>query len=261
MRAVRAALPLATTLVVVGWAAVASTQPVPTPVAPEAPTMAEWVAVLAGLALVPLVAVMVTSFVKVAVVLAILRAAIGAQGVPSGQIILGMALILTGFIMAPVGAAMYREGTAAAEEMAPDGAEEGSQRERDPLTRWLHLGSAAAGPLVEFLSRHTHQEDAALFVELSARNQPPPAEALAPDNLMVLVPAFVVSELKEAFYIGFLLFIPFLVIDLVIANILLSLGMHMLAPSAVSLPFKLLLFVLVDGWVLLVRGLVESYQL
>ena len=109
-----------------------------------------------------------------------------------------------------------------------------------------------------FLARHTHPADTDLFVELSRRGGA--AEPLAEDDLLVLTPAFVVSELKEAFQIGFLIFLPFLVLDLVVANILLGLGMHMLSPTAVSLPFKLLLFVVVDGWSLLVQGLVASYQ-
>jgi type III secretion protein R len=119
----------------------------------------------------------------------------------------------------------------------------------------------AVEPLRGFLAQHAHRQDVALFVELSGDGDVDDGVArLSADDLLVLTPAFVVSELKEAFQIGFLLFIPFLVIDLVVANILMSLGMVMLSPTTVSLPFKLMLFVLVDGWYLLARGLVASYQ-
>jgi type III secretion protein R len=217
----------------------------------------EWVAILGAVALLPFVLVMVTSFVKVSVVLAILRNAIGAQGVPPGPVIIGLAIILSIYIMAPVGLSMYDEAQVALDEvdqaLPPD--EDPSQFERVSAA-----ALAAAGPLTAFLERHAHQKDRDLFVEMSPHRDAA-GGALDDDDLMVLVPAFVLSELKEAFQIGFLIFIPFIVIDMVVANILLSLGMHMLSPTTVSMPFKLLLFVLVDGWYLIVRGLVESYQM
>ena len=117
-------------------------------------------------------------------------------------------------------------------------------------------------PLRQFLGKHSHARDRLLFMELASRLEPQTPEATPPpgrDDFKVIIPAFVTSELKEAFQIGFLIFVPFIIIDMVVANILLSMGMHMLSPSVISLPFKLLLFVLVDGWFLLVRGLVLSY--
>lgn len=213
----------------------------------------EWAAVLGGLALLPFLLVMVSSFVKVAVVLAILKSAFGAQGLPPTQVIVGLAIILTLFIMWPVGEAMVEAGGDALLEATEQSGE---------LTDWERLavaGAAAAEPLRDFLGQHAHESDRALFAELDARRGR--AGTAAAGELVVLVPAFVVSELKEAFQIGFLIFVPFLIIELVVANVLLSLGMHMLNPSSVALPFKLLLFVLVDGWVLLVEGLVTSYQM
>jgi type III secretion protein R len=124
----------------------------------------------------------------------------------------------------------------------------------------VNAAGRAREPVRGFLARHAHARDRAMFTDLAKRMRPPAErDQVADTDLMVLTPAFVTSELKEAFSIGFLLFIPFLVIDIVIANVLLSLGMHMLSPTTISLPFKLLLFVLVDGWALLARGLVLGY--
>jgi len=125
----------------------------------------------------------------------------------------------------------------------------------------INAASRAREPVRGFLAKHAHARDRAMFTDLAKRMRRPVERAEVHDtDLLVLTPAFVTSELKEAFSIGFLLFIPFLIIDIVVANVLLSLGMHMLSPTTISLPFKLLLFVLVDGWALLARGLVLSYS-
>ncbi|MBN1944064.1 MAG: EscR/YscR/HrcR family type III secretion system export apparatus protein [Bradymonadales bacterium] len=219
----------------------------------------QWVILLGGLALLPFVVVMVTSFAKVAVVLAILRSAIGAQGVPPAQVIIGLSLILTVFIMAPVGQGMLAEARAELAVLDQQQAEQPS----GALSGWERVSAgarAAIEPLRRFLEGQAHPEDQELFVQLG---QPATGEGptlFSRGQLLVLIPAFMVSELKEAFQIGFLIFIPFIIIDMVVANILLSLGMYMLSPTTISLPFKLLLFVMVDGWYLLVRGLVTSYQ-
>jgi type III secretion protein R len=272
------------------------------------------VIILGSLSLAPFVLVMLTSFVKMSVVLSILRNALGTQNVPPNQVITGLAFVLTLFVMTPVVKQMYAAAGSVSNtkdmfsEASVKSVFEAIGRGREPLQR--------------FLIKHAHNEDRALFVDLAKRmqesadeNHPHPAivspssqpaqsvpasniptasvtvasvssgsstnasattspapaanvaapaesnsePQLSKDDFQVIIPAFVTSQLKEAFEIGFLIFIPFVIIDMVIANILLAMGMSMLSPSVISLPFKLLLFVLVDGWFLLVRGLVLSY--
>jgi len=210
--------------------------------------------ILGALSLAPFVVIMLTSFVKISVVLSILRNALGTQSVPPNQVITGLAFVLTIFVMMPVAGQMYRAAGTITEtrdvfsEASVKSLYEASTRGKEPLR--------------QFLTKHSHDQDRVLFMELATRldtgAQNTPA-AIGKDDFQVIIPAFVTSELKEAFQIGFLIFVPFIVIDMVVANILLSMGMHMLSPSVISLPFKLLLFVLVDGWFLLVRGLVLSY--
>lgn len=210
------------------------------------------VVMLAMLALMPFVLVMVTSFVKIAVVLSLLRTAIGVQQVPPNQVITGLAIILSVYIMAPIGADIYSQVRPFMEE-----AENGKVYK---LSDYEALATQSLQPLKGFLQKHTDDDERALLFELAyeLRNTEQRAELTDTDTL-ILVPAFVLTELKEAFIIGFILFVPFLIVDLVIANILLSLGMHMLSPTTISLPFKLLLFVLVDGWFLVIKGLILGY--
>jgi type III secretion protein R len=210
---------------------------------------------MAALSLIPFALLMMTCFVRVAVVLSILRSAIGASSVPPTQVLTGLALILTLFVMAPTGERIYR----AVEPVLGMGA--GAELVSGDTVRALEAaGDRAKEPLRDFLLKHGDRRDRVLFHGLALKMRTPAERAGITDrDLMVVVPAFVTSELRRAFEIGFLLFVPFLVIDMVIANLLLALGMHMLSPTTVSLPFKLLLFVLADGWHLVVRGLVESY--
>jgi type III secretion protein R len=211
---------------------------------------------LAALSLLPFVLVMITSFVKIVVVLSILRSALGTPQVPPTVVITGLALILTAYVMAPTGAKVYQAVKPVLEE---DAGREGflSAESAETLYR---AARRARGPIREFLVAQSRAEDRAMFHDLARRLRPPSQRAAVSDkDLIVVVPAFVISQLAAAFQIGFLLFIPFLIIDMVVANILLALGMHMLSPTTVSLPFKLLLFVLVDGWYLLTQGLVMSY--
>ncbi len=217
------------------------------------------VALLAALSLLPFVLVMMTSFVKIAVVLSILRNAIGSPQVPPTMVVTGLAFVLSLFVMAPVGSQIYAEVRSRLDQGA--GASLTSPQAADAAAHTIwQAASRAKEPVRAFLARHAHARERALFVDLARRMRPPAErDQVKDDDLTVLTPAFVTSELKEAFAIGFLLFLPFLVIDLLCANVLLSLGMHMLSPTTVSLPFKLLLFVLVDGWALLTRGLVLSY--
>lgn len=207
--------------------------------------------VIGALALAPFGLIMLTSFVKIAVVLSILRSALGTQQVPPNQVITGIALILTIFIMSPVVEKMYKEaGTipntnAIFSEMSVAELLEASKRGKEPLR--------------QFLVRHADPAHQKLFFDLSQRmavkNGNDPA-AITPDEFRVMVPAFVTTQLTEAFQIGFFIFIPFLIIDMVVANILQAMGMFMLSPTVISLPFKLLLFVLVNGWELLIKNLV-----
>jgi type III secretion protein R len=218
------------------------------------------VIILGALALTPFVLIMLTSFVKISVVLSILRNALGTQAVPPNQVITGLAFILTLFIMTPVARNMYQEAGAI-----------GNTRDLFSEASVKNIFDAVdrgKEPLRRFLAKHAHPQDRLLFMNLGARLEEgnkspatPPANTPQPgkDYFQVLIPAFVTSQLKEAFEAGFLIFLPFIVIDMVVANVLLAMGMTMLSPSVISLPFKILLFVLVDGWFLVVRGLVLSY--
>jgi type III secretion protein R len=209
--------------------------------------------ILGALTLAPFVLIMLTSFVKISVALSILRNALGTQSVPPNQVITGLAFVLTIFIMMPVASQMY--GAAGSITDTRDIFSEAS------VKSLFDASNRAKEPLRLFLSKHSHDQDRVLFMELAGRlkTEAPSEPTPGKTDFQVIIPAFVTSELKEAFQIGFLIFVPFIVIDMVVANILLSMGMHMLSPSVISLPFKLLLFVLVDGWFLLVRGLVLSY--
>jgi type III secretion protein R len=211
------------------------------------------VIVLGALALLPFLLIMVTSFVKVAVVLSLLRTAIGTQQVPPTQVITGLAIVLSIYIMAPVGIDAYQAVWPKLQTL--------EQQERSAtLDDYAEIGDSVAGPLREFLIKHSDEAERQLLYELAVQMRTDEqAESLERDDLIIAIPAFVVTELEEAFTIGFVLFIPFIIVDLVVANILLSLGMHMLSPTTISLPFKLLLFVLVDGWFLVVKGLVLGY--
>ncbi len=196
-------------------------------------------ALIGLLSLAPSLLVMMTGFARIAIVLSLLRSAIGAQGVPPNPVLVGLALFLTFFVMQPTFEASWQNG------LAP--MMEGRIAELEGLQR-------AAEPFRGFMAANVRDADLALFHDLA---QSPPGAAEAPWR--VLVPAFLVSELRRAFEIGFLVFLPFLVIDMVVASLLMSLGMMMLPPSVVSLPFKLIFFVLVDGWRLVAGSLVQGF--
>jgi type III secretion protein R len=211
--------------------------------------------VLGALTLLPFAFMTTTSFVKLSVVLSILRNALGTGQVPSGAIIAALALVLSLYVMAPVGEAMGAAAAPAAARIDHQAPLAGDSF--DAVVEAVRRGK---GPLVGFLVRHAGERERALFVDLARRARPPDRrDEVGAEDLLVVLPAFLITELAEAFQIGFLIFLPFLVIDMVVANVLLALGMHMLSPTTVSLPFKLLLFVLVDGWFLLARGLLLGY--
>lgn len=202
---------------------------------------------LVALGLLPFIAVIATSFVKIVVVMLLVRNALGIQQIPPTMTLQGLAIILTLYIMAPVGIAAF---------------DSLSQHELAKLTT-AELSQAlgeAAEPFRDFLARHTAPRHQAFFLETAKRLWPPEVtEDLDERHLLVLIPAFTLSELNTAFEVGFLLYLPFVAIDLIISNILMAMGMMMVSPMTISLPFKLLLFVMVDGWTRLIQGLVLSY--
>ncbi|HSB23441.1 MAG TPA: type III secretion system export apparatus subunit SctR [Burkholderiaceae bacterium] len=199
------------------------------------------------LALAPFVAVMVTSFTKIVVVLNLLRNALGLQQVPPNTVINGLALVLSIYVMYPVGLEMGEQ----VKNMQNIGASTQSM---------LKAADTAKEPLRNFLLKHSRPVERAFFLKTAQRAlKPEQAASLSERDFLVIVPSFVVGELAVAFEIGFLIFLPFLVIDLVISNILMAMGMMMLSPTTVSMPFKLLLFVLIDGWVKLTHGLILTY--
>jgi flagellar biosynthetic protein FliP len=193
------------------------------------------------LTLAPAILILLTSFTRIVIVLSLLRHALSTQQIPPNQVIIGLALFLTFFIMAPV----FEEINDTS--FQPYLAEEITQQE---------AFENAIVPLRTFMSRHVREKDLALFTRIA--DQPRPA-TIDDVPTRVLIPSFVISELRIAFQMGFMLFIPFLIIDMVVASVLMSMGMMMLPPIMVSLPFKILLFVLVDGWNLLVQSLVASF--
>jgi flagellar biosynthetic protein FliP len=200
------------------------------------------VALLTILSLAPAILILMTSFTRLAVVFSFLKHAMGTQQVPPGQIIVGLALFLTLFIMMPVWQEINNNA------LQPYLNEEISRTE---------ALEAAMHPIRNFMFKQTREKDLALFVK-TAQLDKPNAPRDVPTS--VLVPAFVISELKTAFIIGFVIYVPFLIIDMVVASVLLSMGMMMLPPIMISLPFKLMLFVLVDGWYLIVGSLVKSFM-
>lgn len=198
-------------------------------------------ALMTVLTLLPSFLLMMTSFARIAIVLAILRTALGTQQTPSNQILIGLALFLTLFVMQPVFTDVYQKA------VVPWMADE------------MEMGEAmrtASEPLAEFMMHQTREADLELFLDIAGTGQIQDRSGVP---FHVLVPAFVTSELKTAFQIGFLIFIPFLIIDLVVASVLMSMGMMMLSPLIISLPFKLMLFVLADGWSLVLGTLAGSF--
>lgn len=205
------------------------------------------------LAAIPFVLITATSFVKISVVFSILRNALGTGEVPSGAVITALALILSAYVMAPVGEDAVARAAPAAEGVDLNAPITGENF--DALVGVVDQGKA---PLVEFLARNSGERERDLFFALATEARRD--REVGRDDFFVVLPAFLVTELGEAFLIGFLVFIPFLIVDLVISNVLLGLGMHMLSPTQISLPFKLLLFVLVDGWYVLAQALVSGYS-
>ncbi|MDD5176112.1 MAG: flagellar type III secretion system pore protein FliP [Sterolibacterium sp.] len=196
---------------------------------------------LTGLTFLPALILMMTSFTRIIIVLSLLRQAIGTQSAPPNQVLVGLSLFLTFFIMAPVADKIYTDAYL-------------------PLAEnkigFMEALDRGALPLRGFMIKQTREPDLALFTKIAKQPKPASADQIP---MRVLIPAFVTSELKTAFQIGFIVFIPFLIIDMVVASVLMSMGMMMMSPVIVSLPFKIMLFVLVDGWNLLIGSLVQSF--
>lgn len=197
--------------------------------------------VLTVLSLAPSILILMTCFARIVIVLSFVRTALATQQMPPNQVLIGLALFMTFFIMAPT----FQEVNEVA--LTPLFAEEINLEEAYDL---------ASAPFKEFMSAHTRQKDLALFLNYAGVEQPKTIQDIP---ITALVPAYAISEMKTAFQIGFMIFIPFLVIDMIVASILMSMGMMMLPPVMISLPFKILLFVLVDGWYLVVKSLLQSF--
>lgn len=197
--------------------------------------------VMSIFSLLPFVFSCMTSFLRFVVVFSMLKTAMGTQQVPPGIVIIGLSMILTFYTMGPVFQKMYEVGQV-------------PYQKTNNLVLAISEGSK---PLKEFMMKQTRQSDLEFFVSLSQKTPPK-----SPDEITIwqVAPAYITSELKTAFEIGFIIFVPFIVLDLVVANILLALGMFMLSPTIISLPFKLLIFIAVDGWAMIVHGLVTSYN-
>ena len=212
--------------------------------------------VLAAMAMLPFVVMLGTSFVKLVVVMSLLRNALGTQQIPPNTVITGLAIILTIYVMSPIGHQVYD----AAGKIINQGTNQPllSQTSVDLLVK---AGDAGKEPIRNFLIKHAAPAERQLFFNLSKKLEPNPEvrDKIGENDFLNILPAFAISELSASFKIGFVIFLPFLVIDIVIANILLSLGMFQISPVTISLPFKLLLFVLVDGWHVIVKGLILGY--
>lgn len=232
-----------------------------------------------SLALLPYLAVMITSFTKLVVVFSLLRSALGLQQTPPNMVINGLAMIVSLYVMYPVGLQMADKARAKIEAHEPAvssvprssfgfgqperqraPSSQGSASDEQNLNFLLDIANEIKEPMRAFLVKHTAEVEREFFLATARKNLPLEQQSsLSAEDLMIVIPAFTVSELTRAFQIGFLIFLPFLVIDLIVANILQALGMMMLSPTIISLPFKLLLFVLVDGWSKLIHSLVLSY--
>lgn len=221
------------------------------------PSLITQAVLLSLLSLLPFIIMILTSFLKIVVVLSLLRSALGVQQAPPNQVINGVAFLLSLFIMYPTGIKMYQAAESTInQQVIPD-----SLLAPDSSTYVIEVAAAAAEPLREFLKRNSSGRHQALFYRLVYRGLPDEYRAtLKPDDFIVLVPSYITGQLKDAFEIGVLIYIPFFVIDLVTSNILLAMGMMMLSPVTISMPLKLFLLVMLDGWTILIEGLVKTFQ-
>jgi type III secretion protein R len=198
---------------------------------------------------------LITSFVKIAIVLSITRQAIGLQQVPPSPVITGLAILLTIYVMQPVGIEIYANSQKFFQQQNQ------TFLDKSNVNLLMQAVQASETPMKNFLRTNASPKNIQMFYALSQKMRAPKDKAsISSDDYLVLIPAFIITELTEAFQIGFIIFLPFLIVDMVVSNILMALGMQMLSPTTISLPFKILLFVLVDGWYLITKGLVLGYQ-
>ena len=215
---------------------------------PNLPDPVVLIGVVGVVGVLPFIVVMGTSFVKLVIVFSLIRQALGVQQIPPNMVLNGMALILTIFIMAPVGTAVFDEF----QQINP------AELDAAALAQ---LTEAASQPFRDFLAQHASPTAKGFFVDMARQVWPPEMrDSATEDNYLILIPSFMLSELNSAFQIGFLLYLPFIAIDLIISNILLAMGMMMVSPMTISLPFKLLLFVFLNGWTQIIQGLILTYQ-
>ncbi len=221
------------------------------------PSLITQATALALLSLLPFIVMILTSFMKIVIVLSLLRSALGVQQAPPNQVINGIALMLSIFIMFPTMIKMYEAGQAAVVKMqTPD-----SLISKQSPTYIMAVADEAKEPLRHFLRTNSTVKHQGLFYRIAYRILPDEyKEKIKPDNFIILVPSYITSQLKDAFEIGVLIYIPFFVIDLVTSNVLLAMGMMMLSPVTISMPLKLFLLVMLDGWTLLVEGLVQTFR-
>lgn len=222
----------------------------------QQPNLTTKLAVLAGVALLPFAVMLLTSFVKIVVVLSLLRNALGVQQAPPNQVINGIAILLTVYVMFPTGLAMYN-----AAQKTIDASPKVEVFSSQSAATVLNIADKAKEPLREFLQKNCVGKHIRSFYQLAYKTFPKSYRPqLKQTDFIVLIPAFITSQLKMAFEIGVLIYLPFFVIDLVTSNILLAMGMMMLSPLTIALPIKLLLLVMVDGWTVLVQGLVLTFR-
>ncbi|MGU7810740.1 MULTISPECIES: type III secretion system export apparatus subunit SctR [Burkholderia] len=204
--------------------------------------------IVVAIGLLPFVAMVVTSYAKVVVVLGLLRNALGVQQVPPNMVLNGIAILVSVYVMAPIG--MMAAKTLSGQTISPQSSQ-----------AVIQAADAAREPFRQFLIKHTQEREKRFFIRSASIVWPQEeAQALKETDLIVLAPAFTLTELTDAFKIGFLLYVTFIVIDLIIANVLLSMGLNQVSPTNVAIPFKLLLFVVMDGWSALIHGLVLTYK-
>ena len=220
------------------------------------PSMVTKLAVLAGLSLLPFAVMLLTSYMKIVVVLSLLRNALGVQQTPPNQVLNGIALLITMYVMFPTGLLMYKASEKVLENNPPTEILSGRS-----ASFIVEVVDHAKEPLRQFLLRNVSPKHTQGFYSLAQRLFPEPFKSeLKPSNFIILIPSFITSQLKTAFEIGVLIYLPFFVIDLVVSNILLAMGMMMLSPLTIALPIKLLLLVMIDGWTVLVQGLAVSFR-
>lgn len=220
------------------------------------PALITQLSVLAGISVLPFAVMLLTSYLKIVIVLSLLRNALGIQQAPPNQVLNGIALLMTIYVMYPTGVAMYNAANTDIHDNPPQEMISGAS-----ASYVIKVMDSAKEPLRGFLERNTIGKHMTSFYQLAYKSFPEGVrENLQPNSFIVLMPAFITSQLKTAFEVGVLIYLPFFVIDLVVSNILLAMGMMMLSPLTIALPVKLLLIVMVDGWTLLIQGLVLTFR-